>query len=83
MVCAARIKGFVNSDMKLGWRPVTDGVPHGLMLDPLLFNISINDINGVVDCTLCKFGDNTKLRRVVGAPGGCAALQMDLSRLDK
>ena len=71
------------SDMKLGWRPVTSGVLHGSILGPLLFNIFINDINDVADCTLCKFAGNTKLRSVVGSPGGCAALQMDLSRLEK
>jgi len=37
----------------------------------------------MVECTLCKFTDNTKFRGVADAPEGRAAIQRDLDRLEK
>jgi len=72
----------VISSAESGWRPVTSSDPQGFVLSPVLFNIFINDLDGIMS-TLGKYADNTKLGGVADTPEGCVAIQQGLDRLER
>ncbi|GAB0183288.1 mitochondrial enolase superfamily member 1 [Grus japonensis] len=69
--------------MKLNWRPVTGGVPQALKMGAILFSILINDLDNGTEYILSKLTDDTNLEGVADTPGGCAAIQKDLERLER
>jgi len=63
-----------------GWRAITSDVHQGLILGPVLFNVSYLD--GGVQCTISKPDDNSKLGGAVDSLQGQEALQRPLDRLE-
>ena len=70
------------SSIKSPWMPVS-GVPKRSIQGPMVFNIFLNDRDDRTECSIRKFGDDTKLRGVADTPEGCAAIQRHLERLEK
>lgn len=63
--------------MAAGHEQCSPGLSPGL----LLFNIFINDLDEMIECTISKFADNTKSGGGINVLKGRKALQRDLGRL--
>lgn len=42
------------------WWPVTIGVPQGLVLEPVVFNIFIDHLDEMIECIFTEFAHGTK-----------------------
>jgi len=64
------------------WTPETSGVPQGLVLGLVLFDIFVSHISEI-ECTLSKFADETKLCSAANMLEGRDVIQRHLDRLER
>lgn len=57
-------------------------VPYGLILGPVLFNVSINDSNIGSEYVLNKFADDIKLGGAIASTEDEEALQRNMDKLE-
>ena len=74
-----RLPGAVSQD-----HPVLSGVPQGTVLGPLLFLITIADINkDISNSKLISFADDTRVYGKISDSNDCDSLQCDLNVIYK
>ncbi|PKU41565.1 rna-directed dna polymerase from mobile element jockey- hypothetical protein [Limosa lapponica baueri] len=64
-------------------KPLTNGIPQGSILGPVLFNIFVSNMVSGIECTLRKFANSTKLCGAVNVLEGGDAMQRYLDRLER
>ena len=65
------------------WTSVLSGVPHGLVLGPVLFVCYINDMPETVSSFIYMYADDTKIGRTVSNMEDSSRLQADLDQVQE
>lgn len=76
-------QGVPRSGLVSEWRPVKSGVLLGLALGMLLFNIFTGDIEGVIECILSSFAEDTELCGVIDMLQAGNTILKDFHRLER
>ena len=74
-----RVQQVAKNGEKSSWSKVTSGIPHGSVLEPLLFVIFINDLPNLVKSDTYLFADDTK--NIISKKEDTEQLQNDLNKL--
>jgi len=77
-----RAQKVLISGAESSWRPVTAGVPWGLVPDLVLFSIFISDLDEGIESTPSEFAEDTELGGVADTLEGFLTVQQDLDRLE-
>ena len=78
---SVRQQRVVLNDEVSGWQNLINGVPQGSVLEPTLFIIYVNDLEGNLLSKVAKFADNAKLGGKVICTEDCDIIQEDLNKL--
>lgn len=65
----------------LDLRTLSSDVPQGLVLDPLLFVVYINNLDVNLQGMVSKFADYIKVAGIVDSESSCQKVQQDLDQL--
>jgi len=76
-------QGVAVNGLMSKWKQATSGIPQGSAVRRVLFNIFVSNMDSGIECTLCKFADDTKVCGVVNMLEGRDAIQRDFNRLER
>lgn len=82
-MCTANVKLFLEQLQAVKLEGNTEWGFIGTVLDPVLFNIFINDLDDGIESILIKFPDNTKLKASSSTLVNTIWIESNLDRLKK
>ncbi|MPC89884.1 hypothetical protein E2C01_084847 [Portunus trituberculatus] len=68
-------------DTYSSWGKVTNRVPQGSVLVPIMFQVYVNDIHIGINSYINLFAGDAKLLRVIKTRKDCLLLQEDLNKI--